>query len=950
MNMFKRFASLMLLALVTACGGGGGDAGTPGFGSGSGTGAGTTPTTGKASLLVSISATTVSSTAPGIVTASVRDAAGLALSGQVVNFSTVGGLGSFNVGTGLTDSAGVATVKLSPASPSSNGADLVVARSTVTGGDVSGTIGFQVSAVNAPVIGTASLVMSLSSTSVTAAAPATVTATVKDAAGNPLPNQVVKFSSIDPIGSFNPSSALTDASGSLSVKLTPSGLSTNGAALAVAVATVSGVQLTSTAGFTATSSGAIGAGSPSLALSLSSAIVTTAVPVTAVAIVRDGAGAPVAGQVVKFKTVDGLGSFTVSSALTDATGTASSALTATAAGQSGADQVIAATSVNGTALQASQGFQLTATSATISTFSSDKPILLPYEQANLTVNVAGAPAGTPVNLSLSSTCVASGRATLTPASSTTTTGSATFTYRDAGCGATNTTDSLQVSIAGTSAVRTLSVGLTSPTVNSITFTSATPATIFLKSSGLTETSTLIFTVVDTAGNGLPNQQVTLELLTASGGLTLDGGATPVSKKTDSFGRVNALINSGTVPTPVRVRATLSNGINSVSSDLAVAVGLPSELNFSLSQTSRNIEGYDIDGTANAYSIIASDRLSNPVPVGTAINFIAEGGQIEPIKNTALVNGLARASANFVSASPRPLDGRVTVLAYALGEESFLDTNGNNIWDAGVDTQFQDLGAVFLSRKYLGTYFAATDQLIPLSISGVGNASPCIAPTSPLLNLTASIPTAAGTTCDSNWGRAYVRRAAETVLSTSVARPVWASGNLPQDLYVLSSRAPSRLPSPPPAVGTADYKSLQCGKVTDAFDSPIDLVVRYTEGSGAEEKEPYYRVGGATTIYNMQEVSGMSFLVADRNPVRLNPVASGSVIEVTTTGKVSATVIGGSPVPSSSEATFASIGLDFGTTGRSGTVNIKITSPSGLTTVVSQSVSREAPAVGDVACP
>ncbi len=781
--------------------------------------------------------------------------------------------------------------------------------------------------------------MSLSSTSVTAATPATVTATVKDAAGNPLANQVVKFSSVDPIGSFNPASALTDAGGSVSVKLTPSGLSTNGAALAVAVATVSGVQLTSTVGFTAISSGAIGAGSPSLALSLSNSIVTTAVPVTAVAVVRDGAGAAVAGQVVKFKTVDGLGTFTVSSALTDATGTASSALSATASGQSGADQVVATTSVNGTALQASQGFQLTATSATISAFTSDKSLLLPYEQANLTVNVAGAPMGTPVNLSLSSTCVAAGKATLTPSSTTTTTGSATFTYRDAGCGANNSTDSLQVSIAGTSAVRTLSVGLTAPTVNSITFTSATPATIFLKSSGLTETSTLIFTVVDTAGNGLPNQQVTLELLTASGGLTLDGGATPVSKKTDSFGRVNALINSGTVPTPVRVRATLSNGINSVSSDLAVAVGLPSQLNFSLSQASRNIEGYDIDGTANVYSIIASDRLANPVPVGTAINFIAEGGQIEPIKNTASTNGLARASANFVSSSPRPLDGRITVLAYALGEESFLDANGNNVWDDNKALNvppelFQDLGAVFLSRKFLNSYFSATDQLIPLSISGVGNALPCTPSTSPLLNLTASIPTAAGSTCDSTWGRGYVRRAAETVLSTSVARPVWGSGNLPAGLYANAGGI--------------------CPKLTESVSSgsPQNLIVGYAEVSGTEiRNKDYYLVGGGTTIYNLPEVSSITFLAADRNPVRLNPMAAGSLIDVTTTGKVTATVVGGSPVPSSSEATFASVSLDFGTTGISGTVNIKITSPSGLTTVTSQAVTRQAPpGLGESPCP
>ena len=63
-------------------------------------------------------------------------------------------------------------------------------------------------------------------------------------------------------------------------------------------------------------------------------------------------------------------------------------------------------------------------------------------------------------------------------------------------------------------------------------------------------------------------------------------------------------------------------------------GLPSQLNFSVSQATINIEGYKIQGTPNTYTVIASDRLGNPVPDGTAINFIAEGGQIQAIRQKA----------------------------------------------------------------------------------------------------------------------------------------------------------------------------------------------------------------------------------------------------------------------------------------------------------------------------
>ena len=926
--MLKRIASFMLVSLLVACGGGGGNAGSA---SGGTTGGGGSPagTSQTATLLLSISTTTATATAPALVSAALLDATGAPVVGQVVSFATNGGLGAFNVNSALTNSSGIATAQLSPASPSSNGADLVIAKATIASVPLTGTIGFQVSATSAQPVGTPSLSMLLSTTSVTTAAPADVTVTLKDAAGNALPGQVVKLSSIDGLGAFNPPSALTDSNGLVTVKLSPSTATTKGADLAVATAKIGTVTLTATAGFSALSAGAPATGTPSIALSLSSSLVTVSTPATVVAVVKDSTGAAVVGQVVKFSTVDGLGTFTVNSALTDAVGQVSVVLSAVGAGRSGADQVVARVTVNGTPLQASQGFQLTASGATIASFTSDigAAQLAAYGQTTLTANVVGAPAGTTVNLAVSSACAAKGKATLTPASASTSTGVATFTYRDIGCGATDASDSIQVSIVGTSTARALSVTLTPPTVSSITFTSATPQTIYLKGSGLTETSTVIFTVVDTAGFGLPNQSVTLEPTTLSGGLTLDGGSVPVTKLSDSQGQVRALINSGTVPTPVRIKATL-NGATTVSSALSVAVGLPSQLNFSISQTALNIEGYDIDGTTNAYSIIASDRLSNPVPAGTSINFIAEGGQVEPIKTTTLVNGLARASANFVSASPRPLDGRITVLAYALGEESFLDTNGDNVWNSPPDTQFQDLGSVFLSRKFLNTYFSATDQLIPLALPGPSSSAVCRVSSSQLLALDKSIPTVGDQisptlTCDGAWGRAYVRRAAETVLSTSSSRPIWFSA--PAGLYAAGS----------------------CPRALDVLSAPAgqNLIIGYAEGTGAEVRSgTLYTLGGGTTLYGMPLSSVFSFLVADTNRIRLNPVAAGSSITVSATDGIAAVVEGGSPVPSSAEATFASVKVTFTPPVTDGAVTIRITSPGGLTTVISQGVSTRAAAV------
>lgn len=676
------------------------------------------------------------------------------------------------------------------------------------------------------------------------------------------------------------------------------------------------------------------ADSPSITLSLSSNTVSAGAPATVTAVVRDGTGAGVAGQVVAFSSTGSLGKFSVNSALTDATGTAAVSLSPASSTTTGADTVVASATVGGIAVSASAGFQLTATSVSITSFVADIDSLGPYGQTALTVVLNGAPESTPVSIDLSSNCVAKGKATLTPASATTSTGRATFTYRDQGCGATDVNDQIQASVTGTTATSSLSIGLTSPSVSSITFVSASATTIYLKGSGLNETSLVTFQVRDTAGNGLQNQSVRLEPTTLTGGLTLDGGSAAVTKVSDSLGNVLVRINSGTVPTPVRVKAALvsDDTIATVSSNLSIAVGLPSQLNFSLSQGTLNIEGYNIDGVTNTYSIIASDRLSNQVPDGTAINFIAEGGQVEAIKFTAPANGISRATANFVTSEPRPIDGRVTVLAYALGEESFLDVNGNNAYDAGED--FQDLGNIFLDRLFDGYYHGPTDQYISLSIA---NSAACTAPASDLLALNKTIPSIAAAnsstgadTCDTTWGKAYVRRATETVFSTSEASPVWFSK--PDDFY---------------AFDDGNGGVFDCRRLDRTGGTAQGLITGYTRN--VAQRKVFYGVGDGL-LYDLPTTGVLSFLVADNNPVRLNPMAAGTTIGATGTTGLTVKFEGGSPVPSTTEATFASVSYTFAAGTTFGTISITFTSPRGLKTTVSQSVSTAAAPAGAIACP
>lgn len=653
---------------------------------------------------------------------------------------------------------------------------------------------------------------------------------------------------------------------------------------------------------------------PTIVLELSSSTVTSSSPATVTATVRDASGAAVPNQVVTFETLLKFGVLSASTALTNSSGQAIVTLSPAASTTTGADSLTAKVTVNALSASATTGFQLTSTDVSISAFTSDvgSGTLTAYGQTTLTVTIAGAASGASVNLNVTSACVSARKGTLSPSSATTTTGTATFIFKDTGgCGSTLTSDTLQVAVTGSAATQTLSLGLTAPTASSIAFVSASPETIYLKGSGFVATSQVTFRVVDVANNALPGQGVSMIATTYTGGLTLDGVSTTVTKTSDSNGLVTVLVNSGTIPTPVRIRATLvSSAVTTSSSNLSVAVGLPTQTAFSLSQKTTNIEGFNIDGTPNTYTLIASDRMGNPVPAGTSINFVSEGGQVVGVGQIALTNGLASTTVGFQSASPRPANGRITVVAYALGEESFVDTNGNNVYDAGED--FQDLGDVFISRSFSRTFDEANDQRIPQTLTGAAN---CVNASSVLLVPDRTVPTAASyagvSRCDGVWGQAFVRRATETVLSTSSASPLWLSVS-----------------------GASPQAKLDggCSLVTLEGDAGAP-VSRYAVGAG--------------TLRLVATSGTLSFLLSDANPVRLNPMAAGTTLTVTTTSGLTVTVLAGSPVADSSSATAAAVSYEFTNGATSGTITLNVRSPSGLTSSFFVAITTSA---GTSTCP
>lgn len=305
-----------------------------------------------------------------------------------------------------------------------------------------------------------------------------------------------------------------------------------------------------------------------------------------------------------------------------------------------------------------------------------------------------------------SPCSGSGLAEFSPAIASNTSGTVSTTYTALGCDGEDKITA-QTSLNGTSYSATVTITTTPAPLGSISFLSATPQIIGIKGSGaIPEQSVASFKVTNTAGGPVANQIVTFALNNTSGGITLS----TTQNTTNADGIVSTTVAAGTVATAVRVTATADQGAttsSAQSSALVITTGIPDQDSFSLSATTLNIEGSNIDGIQTELTIRAADRYNNPVPDGTAVAFQAEGASIEGSCTT--VGGAC--SVTLTSQNPRPQpDERVTVLATAIGEESFNDSNPSNGQYDDLET-FTDLAEAYRDDNEDGAYNSPDEPFI-----------------------------------------------------------------------------------------------------------------------------------------------------------------------------------------------------------------------------------------------
>lgn len=354
---------------------------------------------------------------------------------------------------------------------------------------------------------------------------------------------------------------------------------------------------------------------------------------------------------------------------------------------------------------------------------------------NASVDGAAARANS-LSVSFSSTC-----GTVTPASAPVdASGKATAVIQTATVG--NCT--VSAAAAGLALPLSAAYAVTNTPVLGINFVKVDPQVIYFKESVGPRTAWVTFKVFDANGRAVAGQRVNAAMVTPAEAADFCGVQSP-SAISSATGEVAFAVCSRYLPSSVQVRATLDGSeVHTSSNLLTVQTGMPSQRFFDLAADKLNFHagaGFTdrYNGLSVSITAFAADRHGNPVPDGTPVVFVSEGGQINTGGLSSCVIRGGSCSVNLIGQDYRPWGssvgdprpGRVTVLAMADGEEHYVDTNSNGKYDTG--EPIEDLGLPFLDKDEDGVYSPAYKNLSPSSTDesdviypGVGGDRACTA--------------------------------------------------------------------------------------------------------------------------------------------------------------------------------------------------------------------------------
>jgi len=220
-----------------------------------------------------------------------------------------------------------------------------------------------------------------------------------------------------------------------------------------------------------------------------------------------------------------------------------------------------------------------------------------------------------------------------------------------------------------------------------------------------ENGFVTFKVLDASSQPVAGQVVTFALSPSN-----NGGAalTSNSMTTQSDGSVTVGVSAGSTQVTVQITATLtSNPALTAIAQFAVTSGPPDQDSFSLSAGTLNSESYNVDGVIVPISVRLADHFNNPPPAGTTVIFTTNAGKVG---GSGITDATGNVTVNWESQDPRTADGIFVIMARAVGEESFTDTNGNGLADAG---EFTDTGDAYRDDNANDVYDAGLETYFPI---------------------------------------------------------------------------------------------------------------------------------------------------------------------------------------------------------------------------------------------
>jgi adhesin/invasin len=620
----------------------------------------TVPTisTTNSSLVASPNALVADGTTSTTLTVSVRDASNAAVVGQTVTFSGTGTANAFSATSGVTDASGLLTVTLS-----STKAEAKTLTATVNGASLTAAVTFS---ADAPV--SAQTTLSASPTSLTAdnTATTTLTVTVKDANGNPVPGQSVTLASSGSANTLTPTSGNTDAAGRLTATLRSSVAETK-TVTATAGAIVKTTNVTFAAGAPSAATSTFTASPTSLTANGTS---TSTVTVT----VLDAQGNPVASQAVSLASSGTANTFTPASGSTNAAGV----FTATLASTRAEAKTVTATAGSLTK-NATVTFVAGAPSGTTTTFVAGPSTVIAdgASASTLTLTVLDAQGNPVAGQAVSVASNGTGN-TLAPAS-----------------GNTDAAGMFTATLKSTKAeLKTVTATAGSVTKNAtVTFSAGAPssaATTFVigpasATANGTSTVALTVTVADVNGNAVAAQAVTLTSTGSNNTFGAGSGSTDASgtfTTTLASTKAEAKTVTATVGAVVKTAgATFVAGAPAaLTSDLAAS---PTSLTANgtstttLTLTVKDAQGNPVasqavslasSGSANTFGSSTGATDANGLFTTTLKSTVAEtkvvtgtAGAVNETANVTFVAGPASATTTTLTASPTSLtaDGNST---------------------------------------------------------------------------------------------------------------------------------------------------------------------------------------------------------------------------------------------------------------------------------------------------